>query len=114
MSATLPGAFVTAVPSITGSSETCYGVGSISIGARRPNGHQMDLCSINYASPTPSAYEDAQTSPRWSDGEKAFGDINRRLSKKQAMWIAVHLERRLAELMKDGIPADDEIENYWV
>lgn len=96
-----------------GSHENIYGVGEISLALHRPDAEYkwVDLGSIYYSAPTPEQYLDAETSPQFSEGNKAHSDINRRLSKKQAMFMVMKIREMIARQFSDGvIPPDDEID----
>lgn len=109
----LPGAMITfASVCSTGSSENQYGIGDMDISLHRP-GQQypwLDLGRINFSNPTQSQYLDAETSPQFSEGRKAFADIERRLSKLQATYIVELFQEMMMKEFKGVIPPDDEIQ----
>ena len=110
----LPGAVIhfSSVGS-TGSSQNGFGVGDIDISIHRPGEKfpWIDLGRINYSSPTQTQYEDAETSPDMSEGRKAYVDINRRISKKQANYITFLICEMLKSELNGEIPADYEIDD---
>ena len=95
----------------TGSYENTFGVGSILLDLHRPNNDYkwIDLGEIFYSAPSLSKYEDAKTSPPFSEGEIAFGDIKRRLSKKQALLIVKKINEMIMREFPNGIPPDAQI-----
>lgn len=104
----------------SGRSENIYGVGSFSLDARRTDGRYIDIGELWFANPNPDqlkAAEEAATkysssSPTRSEHEagKAHGDIQRRLSLKQANYLMHIITRALNEALPDGvIPHDDDI-----
>lgn len=109
---TLPGALVIFHRATsTGSSEDPWGVGDMSLALHRPDNKWpwIDLGCIQYAIPTPEQYLDAQTSPQFTEGSNAYGNIHRRLSKKQAALIVKKINEMIVREFPDGIPPDDEI-----
>lgn len=108
----LPGAWVVFRSALSsGSSENRYGVGEISLDLYRSDNKYpwVGLGSIFYSSPTPEQLLDAETSPEFSEGRKAFGDIKRSLSKKQAELVVRKILTMMAREFPNGIPPDDEI-----
>ena len=113
---TLPGAPVAyrAVAS-TGHSTNSYGVGDIDISLHTPDGKYKwrDIARVNFASPTEQQLLDAETSPEFTKGSMAFGDINRRLSFRQAELIKSMFILTMEKAFKGQIPADDEIGDFF-
>lgn len=113
---TLPG---TAVPyrgvSSSGYSMNSYGVGDMDISLYTPDQKYKwkDIARVNFASPTERQLLDAQTSPEFTDGSKAFDNINRRLSFKQAQIINSMFILTLEKAFRGEIPADDEIGDFF-
>ena len=109
----LPGAMIQFTSIVnTGSSQNEYGVGDMDISLHRAGQKYpwVDLMRINFSNPTYEKYLDAETSPPNSKGRDAFSDINRRLSVKQANFIASKIMKMLNKEFPDGIiPPDDEI-----
>lgn len=98
----------------TGHSTNGFGVGDMDISIHRPDSKYpwLDLGRINFASPTEQQLLDAQTSPAFSEGQKAFADINRRLSFKQAQLVRDIFIHTLEQAFRGEIPADDEIPDF--
>ena len=108
----LPGALIRfASASCCGSHENGFGVGELSLTLHRPQEKYVwvDVGHIYYSSPTPSQLEDAETSPKYTNGWNAVADIHRRLSRKQAELVVNRINRMLATEFAEGIPPDDEI-----
>jgi len=93
------------------SPENEFGVGHMSLSLPRSSCKYpwVDLGQIFYSSPTPKQCFDAETSPEFTEGKKAFSDINRRLSKKQATLIVDKINKMLIREFPNGIPPDDDI-----
>lgn len=113
---TLPGAVVSyRSVSSTGYSVNSHGVGDIDISLHTPEDKYKwkDIARVNFASPTEQQLLDAETSPEFTEGRKAFGDINRRLSFKQAQLISSMIIMTLENAFRGEIPADDEIGDFF-
>ena len=113
---TIPGAPVPyrAVLS-SGHSTNGYGVGDIDISLHTPQSkyNWRDIARVNFSSPTEQQFLDAQTSPEFTEGHKAFSNINRRLSFKQAQLVTNMFILTLEKAFHGEIPADDEIGDFF-
>ena len=113
---TLPGAPVSyRNAASTGYSVDSYGIGDIDISLHTPEDKYKwkDIARVNFASPTEQQHLDAETSPEFTKGREAFGDINRRLSFKQAQLIKNMFILTLEKAFRGEIPADDEIGDFF-
>lgn len=113
MSNELPGATILFKTSTcTGYNQNSFGNGSMDISLHRPDYkfNWVDIGHIYFSRPTPEQVLDAETSPSGSDGQKAYGDMNRRLSFKQANYINLLIQDMLMKEFNGIIPPDDEIE----
>lgn len=110
----LPGAMIMFSAALsTGSTENEYGVGDMDISLHRPGNKYpwIDLGRINFSNPTQKQYLDAEISDYGTDGRKAFLNINRRVSKIQAEYIALLIREMLMKEFNGAIPPDDEIQD---
>lgn len=97
-----------------GSHSNEWTVGAISLAAfRNTSWPNLDLGEIYYAAPTQAQALDAQTSPQFTPGNKAWSDINRRLSLKQAHLVGDIINAALKKAFHDNvIPADGDIKEW--
>lgn len=114
---TLPGANILfASAGSSGSHTNLYGNGGMDISLHRP-GQKPEwthVAEIYFSSPTLNQYEDMQTSPAYSEGEKEFGNHRRRMSKKQAEFICSKISHFLMDEFKGMIPSDAEIDEIMM
>lgn len=120
----LKGAMImTSGVSSSGHSENSYGVGSFSLDARRTDGRYVDIGELWFANPTPEQLRAAEAAARQYSSSspvradhaagKAYSDIQRRLSLKQANYLMHIITRALNEALPDGvIPHDDDIPKF--
>lgn len=114
---TLPGAQIPFQRSlIDGIHSDSFGVGYVSLSLHRPHAKYqwLDLGRINFSNPTPDQLLDAATSPVYSPGGKAYSDICRRLSLKQAQVISEMIISMLDKSFNGTIPDDDEIDEFLI
>lgn len=108
----LPGAWVMFKAAVSsGYRQNEFGVGQMSLELYRPglDWPWIDLGHIYFSSPTPEQLLDAQTSGAFSEGHKAYVNIQRRLSKKQAELVVKKIAAMINLEFPNGIPPDDEI-----
>lgn len=111
LGATIP---FTAV-SYPGSTESEFGIGSMSVSLCRPGPYPwVDLLRVSYADPSPDKMAAMESAAPFTTEWHVRSDVNRRLSKKQAEYISRLIGKMLIEeFWKDGelcIPSDAEID----
>lgn len=114
---TLPGAWTPLIHiGSCGHGVNSYGVGSISISASKPCGYAFDIGKLYFASPTVEQYNEALSDYKArgsfdiKSGGNAYAQFGRRMSFKQAQWLQQNISTFLQELLKEGIPPDDELQ----
>lgn len=100
----------------TGLHTDSFGVGDMHLSLHRPHAKYqwLDLGRINFSNPTPDQLLDAATAPAYSPGAKAYSDICRRPSFKQAQVISAMIIIMLNKSFNGTIPADDEIDEFLI
>lgn len=92
------------------SQEPDFGTGDISISTRNHiNGHAIDIGRIYFAEPTAEQRLNADTTSMFSKEGATASNVNRRLSRIQAEYVTMLINKALNEEFNGVIPSDAAI-----